>query len=146
MNKHMKKHENNLKLDAWDFVPGKNPIGEMAAVHIPKGRISWFAHSADERLDVGLKGGSVIHLLQRNSGKDTATNEEISRSIFNIVGCAYWIDEDLDRLYEKLEAMLEDEALWDDVCEAQKKNPIDKEKIERLEKMAKKFKDFKPSK
>jgi hypothetical protein len=71
----MKKHKNNLKLDAWDFIPGKSPVGDMASVNIPKKNIIWLAHSGSGRLDIGLAGG-VVHLLQRDSEKTVATSEE----------------------------------------------------------------------
>ena len=126
----MKKHENNLKLDAWDFVPGKNPVGEMAIVHIPMDKISWFAHSADKRLDIGINE-NVLHLLQRDSGKNEATNEEIARSVFNKVGCAYWIEENLDDLYEQLEAILEDRLL-DELIKEKVHDPKDWETAKAL--------------
>ena len=96
----MKKHKNNLKLDAWDFIPGKSPVGDMASVNIPKKNIIWLAHSGSGRLDIGLAGG-VVHLLQRDSEKTVATSEEIARSRFNKVGCAYWIAENLGDVYDQ---------------------------------------------
>lgn len=98
----MKQTEKNWKLAGWNFMPDKNPVGKMATIHIPTDRISWFAHSADKRLDIGLDG-SVIHLLQRDSNKDAATDTEMARSRFNKVGSAYWIEEDVNELYEKLD-------------------------------------------
>ncbi len=94
-----------LKLDARDFIPGKNPIGDMATVHIPIKNILWLAHSGSERLDVGLAGG-VVHLLQREGTKDKATKSEIARAKFNKAGSAYWVENDVNALYEKLETHL----------------------------------------
>ena|SRR5215831_9508045 len=101
MGKEINKYSKSWELDTWDFVQGKNPIGEMATVHIPIDKVIWFAHSANERLDVGLVG-SVIHLLQRDSNKDAASKTEKSRAVFNRVGPAYWVEEDVAELYAVL--------------------------------------------
>ena len=159
----MKNTKDNSKLVAWDLVTGKNPVGEMATVHIPMDKISWFAHSASERLDIGIDG-SVIHLLQRDSDKNEATNGEIARSLFNKVGCAYWIEEDLGDLYEKLEAMFKDRLLNELIKEKvhdpkdweaakalltlkptkKKLTPPSKEQYERFNKLATKFINRRP--
>jgi hypothetical protein len=98
----MKKMKADWKFDAWDFIPSKNPIGEMATVHLSTGRMTLFAHSASNRLDIALDG-SVVHLLLRDCNKDTASATELKRSCFNVVGLVYWIEEqDFEDLHEQL--------------------------------------------
>lgn len=111
-----------LNLAAWDFVPGKNPIGELATVHIPANVIVWIAHSASGRLDIGLDG-SIVHLLQRDSNKNKATKTELARSLFYNIGPTYWIEDDIDALYQELD----EELNLDFMVKTKIKNPKDQE-------------------